>query len=76
MYYGMVPTFTRVLDRNSVYDKKNDEFNFSVKLISELMCLVNVIVLDNLFSLKSLNVVITNYGFEFNSIIAVLDNSI
>ena len=76
MYYGMVPTFTRVLDRNSVYDKKNDEFNFSVKLISELMCLVNVIVLDNLFSLKSLNVIITNCGFEFNSIIAVLDSSI
>ena len=56
--------------------KKNKEFSFSSKLMVKLVCLVNVVVLDNVFSLKSSNDVIMNYGFEFDSIIVFLDNDI
>ena len=56
--------------------KKNDEFSFSVKLMSKLVCLANVVVLDNVFSFKSSNVTIMNCEFEFDSIAAVQDNDI
>ena len=59
--------------------KKNDDFSFSVKLICldhvEFM-VANVVVIDNVFSFKNSNTVITNYGFEFDSIIVVLYNDI
>ena len=51
--------------------KKNDELSFSVKLMSKLVWLANVVVLDNVFSVKSSNSVITNCEFEFDSIAAV-----
>ena len=57
-------------------EKKNDEFSFSVKLMSKLVCLVNVVVLNNIFSFKSSNAVVTDYEFKFDSIVAVLDNDI
>ena len=56
--------------------KKNKDFSFSVKLIFKLVCLINTVILDNVFFFKSLNVVITNCGFDFDSITAVLDNDI
>ena len=63
--------------------KKNDEFSFSAKLIFKLMRLghigfmvANIVVLDSFFSFKSSNTAITNYEFEFDSIVVVLDNDI
>ena len=56
--------------------KKNNKFSFSVKLMSKLVYLINIVVLDNIFSFKSSNTIITNYGFKFDSIVVVLDNSI
>ena len=53
--------------------KKNDEFSFLVKLMSKLICLINVVVIDNIFSFKSSNTIIMNYGFEFDSIAAIQD---
>ena len=38
-----------VLDRNSIFGKKNDEFSFSIKL----MCLENIVVFYSVFSFKS-----------------------
>ena len=55
-----------VLDRNSVCGEKNYEFSFSAKLMLKLMCLANVVVLNNVFSFKNSNVAITNCGFEFD----------
>ena len=40
---------TRVLGRNNDVREKNDEFSFSVKLISKLVCLTNVVVLVTTF---------------------------
>ena len=64
-------------------EKKNDEFNFSVKLMFKLIRLdyvrlmvTNAIVLNNIFSFKSSNIVIKNYIFEFNSITTVLNSDI
>ena len=53
-------------------------FSFSVILIFKLVCLTNVIVLNSVFSFKSSNVVITNYGFKFDSnvTVTVLDSDI
>ena len=66
-----------VLDSNSVYEKKKkEEFNFSIKLMSKLLCLINTIILDNVFSFKSSNVIIMNYRFEFDLITIILDNGI
>ena len=56
--------------------KKNEEFSFSVKLMPKLVCLANAVVLDSVFSFKSLNTAIMNCGFEFDSIASVLDNDI
>ena len=56
--------------------KKNDEFSFSAKLTHKLVCLTNTVVLDHVFSFKSLNTVITNCDFEFDSIVIVLNNDI
>ena len=63
--------------------EKNDEFSFLIKLMFKLVrlghvgfMLANVVVFDNVFSFKSSNVVIMNYGFEFDSIVAILDNGI
>ena len=53
-----------------LWGKKNDNFSFLVKLMSKLVYLENV-VFDNVFFFKSLNVGITNYGFEFDSIAVV-----
>ena len=66
----------RVLDRNSICGEKNDEFSFSAKLMSKVVRLENVVVLNIVFSFKSSNATITNCGFEFDSIVAVLDNGI
>ena len=38
--------------------------------------LENIVILDNVFSFKSLNAVITNCEFEFDSIVVLLDNDI
>ena len=38
--------------------------------------LENIVILDNVFSFKSLNAVITNCEFEFDSIVVILDNDI
>ena len=38
--------------------------------------LANVVVLDNVFSFKISNAAITNYRFEFDSIVTVLDSGI
>ena len=65
-----------VLDRNSVCEEKNDEFSFSIKLISKLVCLANAVVFYSVFFFKSSNTAITNCGFEFDSITVVLDNDI
>ena len=46
--------------------KKNEEFSFSAKLMLKLVCLTNAVVLDSVFSSKSSNAAITNYGFEFD----------
>ena len=43
----------RVLDRIVFVGKKNDKFSFSIKLMSKLVCLANVVVLDSVFSFKS-----------------------
>ena len=58
-----------VLDRNSVFGEKNDEFSFSVKLMPKLVrlghvgfMLANVIVLNKVFSFKISNAAITNCG--------------
>ena len=63
--------------------KKNDEFSFSVKLIPKLVrlgqvgfMLANAVVFYSGFSFKISNAAITNYGLEFDSIAAVLDNGI
>ena len=56
--------------------KKNEEFSFSIKLMPKLVCSANAVVLDNVFSFKSSNAAITNYGFEFDSIAVVLNNGI
>ena len=50
------------------------KISFSVKLMSKLVCLANVVVFYCVFSFKSLNVAITNCRFEFDSIAAVLDS--
>ena len=50
---------------------KNDEFSFSSKLMSKLVCLANVVILNSIFSFKNSNTVIKNYGFEFDSIVTV-----
>ena len=68
---GLYLTQSRVLDLNSVCGEKNENFSFSTKL----MCLENV-VLDSVFSFKSSNAAITKCGFEFDSIVAVLDSDI
>ena len=56
--------------------KKNDKFSFSFKLILKLVYLVNAVAVDIVFSFKSLNIAITNRGFEFDSIVVVLNNGI
>ena len=63
--------------------KKNNKFSFSIKLMSKLVRLgharfmvANVVVLDIVFSFKSPNAAITNYRFEFDSIVVVLDSDI
>ena len=66
----------RVLNRNSICRKKNNEFSFSIELMLKLVCLANSVVFYSVFSFKSLNTIITNCGFEFNSITAVLNNGI
>ena len=42
----------------------------------KLVCLINAVVLDSVFSFKSSNTVITYYEFEFDSIVTILDNDI
>ena len=42
----------------------------------KLVCLANVVVFYSVFSFKSSNDAITNCGFEFDTIAAVLDNDI
>ena len=42
----------------------------------KLVCLINTIIFYSVFFFKSLNVIITNYGFEFDLIVVVLDNDI
>ena len=44
--------------------------------MSKLVCLTNIVVFDSVFSSKSLNIIIMNCRFEFDSIIVVLDNDI
>ena len=51
-----------ILVRIIVYGEKNDEFSFSIKLMSKLVCLVNAVILDSVFS--------------FDSIVVVLDSDI
>ena len=67
---------SRVLDRNSFGGEKNEEFSFLIKLIYKLVCLTNVVILDNVFSFKISNAAITNYGFEFDLIVVVLYSGI
>ena len=52
------------------------EFSFSIKLMSKLVCLTNVVVLNSVFSFKSSNAIITKCGFEFDSITSILYNDI
>ena len=56
---------------------------FSAKLMPKLVrlghvgfMLANVVVLNSVFSFESSNAAISNYGFEFDSIVTVLDNDI
>ena len=56
--------------------KKNDKFSCLVKLMPKLVCFINVVVLDSVFSFKSSNTIITNYEFEFDSITDVQDTDI
>ena len=56
--------------------EKNDEFSFSAKPMPKLVCLTNAVVLNSVFSFKSSNAVITKCGFEFDSIVVVLDSDI
>ena len=39
------------------------------------MSLTNTVVLDSVFSFKSLNIIIIDRRFEFDSIITILDNN-
>ena len=55
--------------------KKNKESSFSAKLMFKIMYLANVVI-DSVFSFKSSNIVITDRGFEFDSIAVILDSSI
>ena len=50
--------------------------NLVYQLMVKLVCLINVVILDSIFSFKSSYTVIMNYVFEFNSITAILDNNI
>ena len=80
-YYG-------ILDRNNVCGEKNEELiiqkkkkkmrnlvfhsiNAKTSVFGKYRCF-----LQRFFSFKSSNAAITNYGFEFDSIVIVLDNNI